>query len=470
MVPGKKSISPPGRDLEVFTRVFLNRKSRLAIEFAYRHKNACPVFWVYAGSDAVFRGSYGKIAQIVPARFRKDFEERNAIETSGHRKDVASFNMRLATAWLEHDTSGDWVIVLDNVDNPSVLHRQGNDPSIMEQLPMRSKGKVLATSRRKDLALSLSGSENAIIHVDVFPPEEAVECFKQLLPNDNAADGEILSLAKDLGFLPLAIRQAAAYISNQSASIAEYSEYMASSEASKLLLLEQEFRDTMRADDVPNSVLRTWLVSFEQIRHQNEEAANMLCFMATLDRSGVQDLILKEVWKDPLAFRANIGLVLSFSFVGVVGSRKNAYTMHRLIQLSTRAWMKIRGEEDMFGGMALSTIVQLFTDAMAAFRWTDCKMLLPHARALIPTKFYDSKLSFKKGALFGLVKSFEEPPLWQLSSQYNFEVYERLSAMEDLVDISSTLVAHKAFQDWLHGTQPLLFLNGPPGSGKTVAW
>jgi hypothetical protein len=237
--------------------------------------------------------------------------------------------MRLATDWLEYNESGDWVLILDNVDNPAMLQRRDNDPSIMEQLPVPSKGKVLATSRRRDVALSMSGSETAIIQVDVFSPEEAVTCFRQLLPNDNAADDDILSLAKDLGFLPLAIRQAASYISNQSASITEYSNCLTSSESSTLLLLEQEFRDIMRTDDVPNSVLRTWLVSFEQIRNQNQDAANMLCFMATLDRSGVQDFILQFVWKDPLVFRANIGLVLSFSFVAAVGSHRDVYTMQR---------------------------------------------------------------------------------------------------------------------------------------------
>lgn len=451
----------------MLTMILAHRKSRLAIEFAYRHKNSRPVFWVYAGSETLFQRSYGKIAQIVPAHFRRNFEERDATESISHRKDIVSFNIRLATAWLENDESGDWVLVLDNVDNPVMLQRHDNNAAIIEQLPVRSKGKVLATSRRKDLALSMAGSENAVIHIDVFTPEEAVECFKQLLPSDDTADNDVLSLAKDLDFLPLAIRQAAAYISNQSASIMEYSDALKSSETSTLRLLEQEFRDTMRADGVPNSVLHTWLVSFEQMRDQDEEAAKMLCFMATLDLSGVQDFILKNIWKDPLTFLKHIGFVLSFSFVGVIGSHRKTYSMHRLIQLSTRAWMKTRGNNEIYERMALLSILQLFTYAKASFRWTDCQTLLPHARSLISTNFDDSDLALKKCSLLGLVEEFETPPLWQLSSQHNSEVYERLSAMER--PGGENFSVHK----WPDGTEtPVFYDNGAPGQyyGETEIW
>lgn len=454
----------------MFTAEFLNRKSRLAIEFAYRHKASCPVFWVYTGNDTTFRGSYSKIAQVVTPDFRREFDEDQANETNDQRRDVTSSKMKLATAWLESDKSGDWIMVLDNCDNQEMIHGQDNEPSILHQLPVPSRGKILATSRRKDLALSISGSENAVVHVEAFPPEEAVKCFRQLLPNDKASDDRILSLAQELGFLPLAIRQAAAYISSESASIEEYSSHLASSETSKMALLEKDFRDTMRADGVPNSVLRVWLVSFEQILRQNEEASKMLCFMATLDPSRIQDYILKEVWKDPLAFRANIGLVLAFSFVGVVGSRREAYTMHRLIHLSTQAWMKRRGEKADFSRMALSNILKLFEQATTTFTWADCQTLLPHARLLLATEFDDSELAVQKAKLRKLVENFENPPLWQLSSQQNSDAYRRLSTRDDLIDMFPTLASHTCFQDWLSGRQPLLVLNGGVGSGKTVAW
>lgn len=378
--------------------------------------------------------------------------------------------MRLATAWLESDESGDWIMVLDNFDDQNMLQGQHSEPDILQQLPMRSRGKILATSRRKDVALSISGSENDVVHVDVFPPEEAIRCFKQLLPNDKAADSEIMSLSQELGFLPLAIRQAVAFISKESGSIEEYSRILASSEASKLVLLEKNFKDTMRADDVPNAFLHTWLVSFQQMLHQKDESAKMLCFMATLDRSKIQDHILKEVWKDPLAFRENIGLVLAFSFVGVVGSRQNAYTMHRIIQLSTRTWMIREGKKETFDRMALSSILKLFEHAATTFTWADCQSLLPHARLLLANKFDGSELAVEKTKLMELVEAYENPPLWQLSSQHNSEAYQRLTAMEDLIDLFPTLDSHTCFQDWLHGSQPLFVLHGGPGSGKTVAW
>ncbi|KAJ4418483.1 hypothetical protein N0V82_005563 [Gnomoniopsis sp. IMI 355080] len=420
-------------------------------------------------NEEAYQVSYGKIAEVVPPPFREAFEERTANDMTAQVEDVISSKMKLAKAWLESDEIGDWVLILDNVDDPNMLQKRGSKPSTLQRLPVRSKGRILATSRRKDVALGISGDENTSIHVDAFSQDEAVKCFKQLLPNDMATDDQMLSLAQERECLPLAIRQAASYISQESASIEVYSYLLASSETSEMVLLEQDFRDTMRADDVPNSVFRTWLLSFEQLRRQNEEAAKLLCLMATLDRSGVADFILKEVWKDPITFQANIGLVLAFSFIGVVGPDRKSYNMHRLIQLSTRTWMIRRGEKEGFDRIALSTILRLFEDAISSYTWSNCRTLLPHARSLVTTIHNDSELVIDKEKLVKLVEEFENPPLWQLSSQYNREAYRSLLAEDSLIDISNHLLDTPEFRVWLNGSRPLLVMYGRPGSGKTVA-
>jgi hypothetical protein len=132
--------------------------------------------------------------------------------------------------------------------------------------------------------------------------------------------------------------------------------------------------------------------------------------------------------------------------------------------------MKMRGDNEMISRMALSTILQGFTVATAFLQWQVGHKFLPHARSLLSTKFDDSELNLKKERLRKLVQTYDAQPIWQISSQYNAAKYMSLSDVKGLVDPTPTLVAHKHFQEWLHGIQHLLFLEGLGGCGKTIAW
>ena len=94
-------------------------------------------------------------------------------------------------------------------------------------LPQTSKGSILVTSRNRQAALRLT---NRIEHViDVLPMEEkdAKTLLRKRLPDDKSSEDDTIALIETLECIPLAITQAAAYISVRKTrmTIAKYLAY-----------------------------------------------------------------------------------------------------------------------------------------------------------------------------------------------------------------------------------------------------
>src|SRR5215470_1657915 len=107
-------------------------------------------------------------------------------------------------SWLA-GTPRRWLIVLDDLANPAHLRNLWPPPN--------PHGQVLVTTRRRDAALH--GHGRTVIDVGLFTPDQAVRYLThKLAPGDldNQPPPEAGELAKDLGYLPLALAQAAAYI------------------------------------------------------------------------------------------------------------------------------------------------------------------------------------------------------------------------------------------------------------------
>ena len=123
-----------------------------------------------------------------------------------------------ATAFMAYlaSTTSRWLIVLDDVAFPQDL--DGWWP------PASPTGRVLVTSRRRDAALSAHGR---VIAVDLFTPAEAraylEEKFRDAPNRLVGAD----DLAANLGYLPLALAQAAAFIADRDLTCAQYQERLA---------------------------------------------------------------------------------------------------------------------------------------------------------------------------------------------------------------------------------------------------
>src|SRR5437762_11590162 len=109
----------------------------------------------------------------------------------------------------------------------------------------------------------------------------ALLCSK-LSRDSNCTEADAAILVKMLDYLPLAITQAAAFISENYCTIGDYLEMLQASGSNQIKLLSKDLYDPRRYTDALSSVVRTWKLSYDQVRTQNPRAAEMLALMDVL--------------------------------------------------------------------------------------------------------------------------------------------------------------------------------------------
>jgi hypothetical protein len=173
----------------------------------------------------------------------------------------------------------------------------GNSRPLKAYIPHCGHGSVLITSRTKSAALKLV-DEHDIVTVEPMSRPEALILFKKKLgrhsDDDGDSDNNITDLVEALEYMPLAIVQAAAYISRRAprCSIRQYLEEFLESDSRKTSLLEYKSEILRRDSQANNSIITTWQISFDHIREMRPSAADLLSLMCFFDRQGIpQDLL-----------------------------------------------------------------------------------------------------------------------------------------------------------------------------------
>ena len=162
-------------------------KTQVAIEYVVRYKHEYnAVFWITAEDRASLLLGFQEIAKVTNMKL---------LDTQSLAKDVLK--------WLEKQSY--WLLVIDNIDDISVVN--GYLPDLVT-----GGGHLLLTTRDPNATgISARGLE-----VEVFDRQTAAD---MLLLRTNQTDNsnkeirsEAVKIVKELGFLALAIEQAAAYI------------------------------------------------------------------------------------------------------------------------------------------------------------------------------------------------------------------------------------------------------------------
>ncbi|MFE3637501.1 NB-ARC domain-containing protein, partial [Streptomyces sp. NPDC059168] len=190
-----------------------------------------------------------------------------------------------------------WLIVLDDVNDPADL--QGLWP------PPSQSGRTLVTTRRRDAALTGAGRRR--IDVGLFAEAEAVSYLTTSLAahgREEATD-QLAALAADLGHLPLALAQAAAYLIDSGESAAHYRELL----ADRTTTLADTAPDVL-PDDNALPLAAAWSLSLDhadQLRPVGL-ARPMLQMAALLDANGIpEDVLTSETTRTYLAARRSSG-------------------------------------------------------------------------------------------------------------------------------------------------------------------
>jgi tetratricopeptide (TPR) repeat protein len=191
-------------------------------------------------------------------------------EAAGLSSGGAGLDTVAAALTVRHrlESDGDrCLIVFDNASDPEALR---------PFLPATGTARVLITSDRKELA-----DLGASVPVGAFSPDEAVAF---LASRTGLAEAEgAAELAAELGYLPLALAQAAAVIA---AKHMPYATYLASLRA----LPAEQYLVRERARAYPPRLAEAVLLSLETIRADDEggAATRVLEIMAVLSAAGVR--------------------------------------------------------------------------------------------------------------------------------------------------------------------------------------
>lgn len=304
-------------------------KTQVALQLAYWTKDHRPeysIFWVPAMSAASFEQAYVEMARKLP--IQKDSEDEDPKES--------------VRRYLSSEAAGSWLLVVDNMEDMDLLAGSPEVPiCISDCLPERDGGLTLFTTRSREVAVAVAGSDILELHeMDLQEAKTFLErsLIRKNLLSDNAAARELLD---ELTRLPLAISQAAAYLNRNQVSIVEYLGLLRGTEKDRVNLMSREFHDSTRYKGSQNAVATTWLVSFDRIRKSDNAAAILLSFMSCIDPKAIPRSILPDLESEEQMMHA-IGTLCGYNFV-VRREDDNMFDMHSLVYLATRIWVQREG-------------------------------------------------------------------------------------------------------------------------------
>jgi NB-ARC domain len=184
--------------------------------------------------------------------------------------------------WLE-TTDRQWLVILDDLADPADL--RGLWP------PVSSRGRVLITTRRRDAVLTGEGRQR--VDVGLFTPMEAAAYLTAKLAAHDRADrpDQISGLAEDLGHLPLALAQAAAYLTDLGLDCASYRRRLADR---RNTLPDLAPDDSGLPDDQHATMAATWSLSIEQADRLRPGGLSLpiLELASMLDPNGIPEVVL----------------------------------------------------------------------------------------------------------------------------------------------------------------------------------
>ncbi|KAJ3991159.1 P-loop containing nucleoside triphosphate hydrolase protein [Lentinula boryana] len=207
-------------------------KTQIALEFTRRFKQRfTAIFFITADQEDSIQGSYFDIAK-----------------TSGVQ-DAQSWEAGLH--WL-HSHEEDWLIVIDNADDPKI--------PLSRYLPSCDHGNVIITSRNPDLR----DIANQYLELSDMLPEEGIQLLVKHAIKDlnNVSDQQqkvAAKIAKELYYFPLALVHAGAYINKQQC-LFEYLDRLGNQREQLLSKGPQQPKDKYYY-----SVYETWNLSWGQL-------------------------------------------------------------------------------------------------------------------------------------------------------------------------------------------------------------
>ena len=293
-------------------------KTQLSIQYAYNYHKTC-IWFVDAESSSSIYNSFSVFVQQFNLFLPKNY----------NTKDL----QRAIKAWLSENRG--WLVILDNLENVD---------TILPYLPDKINGQILITTRNTRLDYGTP------FLLNVFDLNEALIFMKKRLSNTNECKMEYYKykdfsekstvLIKRLGYLPLALEQAAAYIKEVRCSISDYLELLNQSSV-------DAFSDKYASPEYYTSIVTsTWNISFAALEDSSQQLLNLCAYMGA-DNIPVNFFAeMRDLLPDPLKNALSKQLTLNRVVTGLrtysLASGTVEYiNIHRLVQEVIRKHLEI---------------------------------------------------------------------------------------------------------------------------------
>ncbi|TPX14735.1 uncharacterized protein E0L32_005130 [Thyridium curvatum] len=379
----RKALNNTGRQVVVLHGTAGSGKTELALKYAEHYsKDFKSIFWVTASTATLLQQSFGAIAQAIvrayaatipapPPPYGKIAEMiglKGIVDGDGilqEQSGNADIICRAVRKWLDHPSNGPWLLIFDNYDQPEAF-------PIRESFPSNSRGKILVTTRRRDLASLGRG-----IEVESCNADDALQIFQNSCQRHSGfADSEI-DLARQilgkLGNSPLAIDHAGSYIFTEQVSLQFYLDAF-ERQVRKLF----EKKPPGYVSEYQHSVFSSFNLSFEAIEESAPEAARSLLFCSFYDAS---DIPLEVLRKSGGSNGENLTTTL-FSHSLIKRTSDDAIDIHPLIHMWCREKLT-KSEKGNYAAQAfqnIMTIIPISSNGWSRSKedWAMERKAMPH--------------------------------------------------------------------------------------------
>jgi tetratricopeptide (TPR) repeat protein len=333
-------------------------KSALALHFAHSSRQRFPLlWWIPADSPVSITTGFAQLA----ARLEPDIAGKTSADAA-----------EWALNWLQENSG--WLLVFDDAS-----------PQHLETvLGTLSGGTALITTRMATGWHRIGET----IPLAELPPDAALEMLTQIgnpgLGPEDEADLELL--AAELGHLPLALEQAAAYIHATALSPRTYIDRLRRYPA-RMFAATAIAESPAEESDRRRTIARIWQLSLQEISAAQPLAGEILLTLAWFASDPVPRDLIYQMHDDPVTVDESLAMLHSYSLIGL---SPRVVTVHRLIQAVARLSdpvdphrtpEAIRSARDRAAGILLSSLPE--QPLLNVSDWPRWRELIPHILAYI---------------------------------------------------------------------------------------
>ncbi|WP_343450247.1 tetratricopeptide repeat protein [Micromonospora oryzae] len=336
-------------------------KTELALQYAHRGRDRYLVrWWVTADSPgAIESGLAALTARVNPELVLT----ATAAEAAGW-----------AVGWLQNQSG--WLLVLDNVEQRSDVE------PLLAQL---DTGHLLITTRRD---VNWESLVDGCLRLDMLDRESAVRLLLESGQQQDSLAAAVL--ADELGYLPLALQQAAGYLRQTRLPVSVYLDRLRAQPAEVLNTIAE-------GDQAERAVAQVWLLTLDRLREVRPAAIDLLRILSCYAPDDVPRPILTGFAEQPGAVDQLLSALASYNLVTLT---ETTASTHRLLQAVVRSQAQTLPEDDyhderrdlpaLLWQQVINQALALLGQALPSGdlqedvdTWPQWRMFAPHVEALV---------------------------------------------------------------------------------------